>query len=58
MFIPVTSRRVDAAMAWMNYVYQPAVSARIVGATRYISPVKGAGAELAKTAPALAAIPS
>ncbi|MGH7688743.1 MAG: polyamine ABC transporter substrate-binding protein, partial [Gemmatimonadaceae bacterium] len=57
MFIPVTSHRVDAAMAWMNYVYQPAVSARIVEATRYISPVVGTGAELARTDPALAADP-
>ncbi len=57
MFIPVTSTRVDAAMAWMNYVYQPAVSARIVEATRYISPVKGTGAELAKTDPTLSADP-
>ena len=57
MFIPVTSNRVDAAMAWMNYVYQPEVSARIVEATRYISPVKGTGAALAKTDPALAADP-
>jgi len=57
MFIPVTSHRVPLAMAWMNYVYQPSVSARIVEATRYISPVEGTGAVLAQTDPALAADP-
>ena len=57
MFIPVTSDRVREASLWMNYVYQPAVSARIVKATLYISPVKGTAAELARTAPALAANP-
>lgn len=57
MFIPVTSHRIPQAMAWMNYVYQPEVSARIVEATRYISPVKGTGAVLAQTDPALAADP-
>ncbi|MGH7582309.1 MAG: ABC transporter substrate-binding protein [Gemmatimonadales bacterium] len=57
MFIPVTSHRIPQAMAWMNYVYQPEVSARIVEATRYISPVKGTGEVLAKTDPALAADP-
>jgi spermidine/putrescine transport system substrate-binding protein len=57
MFIPVTSHRVPLAMAWMNYVYQPSVSARIVEATRYISPVKGTGDVLARTDPTLAADP-
>jgi spermidine/putrescine transport system substrate-binding protein len=57
MFIPVTSHRVPEAMAWMNYVYQPSVSARIVEATLYISPVEGTDAELARIAPALAANP-
>ena len=55
MFVPVTSHRMPQAMAWMNYVYRPEVSARIVEATRYISPVKGTGEVLAKTDPALAA---
>lgn len=57
MFIPATSHRIPQAMAWMNYVYQPEVSARIVEATRYISPVEGTGAVLARTDPALAADP-
>lgn len=54
MFVPVTSHRMPQAMAWMNYVYRPEVSARIVEATRYISPVKGTAEALAKTDPALA----
>lgn len=57
MFIPVTSDRRDAAMAWMNFVYDPAVSARIVQATHYMSPVKGAAAELGRVAPEVAASP-
>lgn len=57
MFIPVTSPRIPQAMAWINYVYQPEVSARIVEATRYISPVQGTGDVLARTDPALAADP-
>jgi spermidine/putrescine transport system substrate-binding protein len=57
MFIPVTSHGTAQAMAWMNYVYQPDVSARIVEAVRYISPVKGTGAVLARTNPVLAADP-
>ena len=57
MMIPKTSDRADAAMAWINYVYDPAVSAKIVQAAPYISPVKGTSAELAKIAPELAKSP-
>lgn len=57
MMIPKTSDRADAAMAWINYVYDPAVSAKIVQAAPYISPVKGTSAELAKIAPDLAKSP-
>jgi spermidine/putrescine transport system substrate-binding protein len=57
MMIPKTSDRADAAMAWINYVYDPAVSAKIVQAAPYISPVKGTSAELAKLAPDLAKSP-
>ena len=57
MFVPVTSDRVGAAMAWMDYVYRPEVSARIVEATQYISPVQGAEEELARIAPDVAASP-
>jgi hypothetical protein len=37
MMIPKTSDRADAAMAWVNYVYDPVVSAKIVQAAPYIS---------------------
>ncbi len=57
MLIPRTSNRVDQAMAWINYVYQPAVSAKIVKAAPYISPVKGTSSELARIAPELASSP-
>jgi spermidine/putrescine transport system substrate-binding protein len=54
MMVPKTSDREDLAMAWINYVYDPRHSAQIVAAAPYVSPVKGAGEELAKLAPALA----
>jgi spermidine/putrescine transport system substrate-binding protein len=57
MMIPKTSDRADAAMAWINYVYDPSVSAKIVQAAPYISPVKGTSTELAKIAPELAKSP-
>jgi spermidine/putrescine transport system substrate-binding protein len=57
MMIPKTSERADAAMAWINYVYDTAVSAKIVQAAPYISPVKGTSTELAKIAPELAKSP-
>ena len=55
MMIPKTSDRVAQAMAFINYVYDPVISARIVKAAPYISPVKGTGAELARIAPEIAA---
>jgi spermidine/putrescine transport system substrate-binding protein len=57
MMIPKTSDREDLAMAWINYVYDSRHSAQIVAAAPYVSPVKGAGEELRKIAPALAASP-
>lgn len=48
MMIPKTSDRAEAASAFMNYVYDAAHSAKIVAAAPYLSPVKGAGEELAK----------
>jgi spermidine/putrescine transport system substrate-binding protein len=57
MLIPKTSDRPDLAAAWMNYVYDPAHSAQIVAGAPYLSPVKGAGAELEKIAPDLAKSP-
>ena len=57
MLIPKTSDRQDQALAFMNYVYEPAHSAQIIKEAPYISPVKGTGEELAKIAPELASSP-
>lgn len=57
MFVPVTSDRLGAAMAWMNFVYDPEVSARIVEVTLTTSPVQGTGAVLQRLAPELARNP-
>jgi spermidine/putrescine transport system substrate-binding protein len=57
MLIPKTSDHQAQALAFMNYVYQPAHSAQIIAEAPYISPVKGAGEELAKIAPELAKSP-
>lgn len=57
MLIPKTSDRQTEAMAWVNYVYDPAHSAQIVAGAPYVSAVKGADAELAKIAPDLAKSP-
>lgn len=57
MLIPNTSDRRELAMAWMNFVYDPKRSARIVAGAPYLSPVKGTAAELARIAPALASNP-
>ncbi|MGH7538250.1 MAG: extracellular solute-binding protein [Gemmatimonadales bacterium] len=50
MLIPKTSDRQDLAMAWVNWCYAPANSAKIVKEAPYLSAVKGAGLELAKIA--------
>ncbi len=57
MLIPKTSDRQTEAMAWINYVYDPAHSAQIVAGAPYLSDVKGAGEALAKIAPDLAKSP-
>lgn len=57
MLVPKTSDRPAAAAAFMNYVYDPVHSAKIVAAAPYLSPVKGTGDELAKTHPDLAKSP-
>ena len=54
MLIPKTSDRPDVASMWINWCYDPAHSAQIVKAAPYLSPVKGAGLELAKLDPELA----
>ena len=57
MLIPRTSDRIPLAMSFINYVYNPVNSAKIVKAAPYISPVKGTTAELARIAPELASSP-
>jgi spermidine/putrescine transport system substrate-binding protein len=42
------------ASTFLNFVYDPAVAAKLYGAIQYISPVKGAKEELAKTDPKVA----
>jgi spermidine/putrescine transport system substrate-binding protein len=39
------------ASTFLNFVYDPAVAAKLYGAIQYVSPVKGAREELAKTDP-------
>ena len=39
------------ASVYMNYVYSPSVAATLAAATHYVTPVKGAKEELAKTDP-------
>ena len=50
MLIP-TGGSVPTASTYMNYVYDPAVAARLAAAINYVTPVKGAKEELAKTDP-------
>lgn len=54
MLIPKTSDRPDVASMWMNWCYDPAHAAQIIQGAPYLSPVKGAGIELAKLDPELA----
>jgi spermidine/putrescine transport system substrate-binding protein len=50
MLIP-TGGSAPTASTYMNYVYDPAVAARLAKAITYVTPVKGAKEELAKTDP-------
>jgi spermidine/putrescine transport system substrate-binding protein len=54
MVIPLKPAHKDAAMAWMNYVYDPEVFARITATIQYIPPVAGTREYVRKLAPALA----
>ncbi len=56
MLIP-TGGDVYTASVYMNYVYDPAVAAKIAAYVNYICPVAGAREVLAKTDPKLAANP-
>jgi spermidine/putrescine transport system substrate-binding protein len=53
MLIP-TGGSAPTASTYMNYVYDPAIAARIAAYINYVTPVKGAKEELAKTDPELA----
>jgi spermidine/putrescine transport system substrate-binding protein len=50
MFIP-TGGSVPTASTYMNFVYDPAVAAKIAAYVNYVTPVKGAREELEKTDP-------
>jgi spermidine/putrescine transport system substrate-binding protein len=56
MLIP-TGGSVPTASTYMNFVYEPAIAAQLAAAIYYVTPVKGAQEELAKTDPETAANP-
>ena len=56
MLIP-TGGDVFTASTYMNFVYDPKVAAKIAAYVNYVTPVKGAKEELAKTDPETAANP-
>jgi spermidine/putrescine transport system substrate-binding protein len=51
MMIPQKPPHVYAAETMMNFVYEPAIAAQIAASVTYVTPVKGAKEELAKTDP-------
>ncbi len=55
--IPVTSPRRRAAMAVIDYYYRPEVAAKVTESVRYICPVAGAQAVVARSDETLAADP-
>jgi spermidine/putrescine transport system substrate-binding protein len=57
MLIPQKAAHPYAAEVLMDYIYDPKVAARIAEAVSYVTPVKGAQEELAKTNPKLADSP-
>jgi spermidine/putrescine transport system substrate-binding protein len=54
MMMPQKPPHPYAAETMMNYVYEPAVAAKITAAVNYVTPVQGTQAELAKIDPKLA----
>jgi spermidine/putrescine transport system substrate-binding protein len=56
MLIPAGGS-VPTASTYMNFVYDPAIAAQIAAYINYVTPVKGAKEELAKTDPELASNP-
>ena len=57
MVIPIKAAHREAALAWMNYIYQPAVYAEIIAAVQYIPPVAGTQEFVRKIDPKLASNP-
>ena len=57
MEIPVGAPEPQAALEWMNYVYDPEVQADIAEYVNYVTPVSGVKEILAKRNPALARNP-
>ena len=54
MLMPANAENYYAAETYMNYVYDPVVAARIAAWVNYVTPVRGAKEELAKSDPELA----
>jgi spermidine/putrescine transport system substrate-binding protein len=46
MVLPTTTKNLDGAEQWMNFVYDPANAARMTAEVQFISPVEGAGEAL------------
>ncbi len=57
MVIPTTTKNLDGAEQWMNYVYDPVNMARLTAEVQFIPPVQGTGEELVAIDPALAENP-
>jgi spermidine/putrescine transport system substrate-binding protein len=57
MMIPAKAAHPYAAETMMNYVYDPAVAAKLASYITYISPVQGAADIIQKTDPKLASSP-
>ena len=51
MVIPIGAPNGVAAARFMDYVYDPVVAAKIAAYVNYVTPVRGAKEELAKTDP-------
>jgi spermidine/putrescine transport system substrate-binding protein len=54
MVIPVGAPNTAAALAFMNYTYQPQVAANITDFVQYVTPVNGVRPILEKTDPTVA----
>jgi spermidine/putrescine transport system substrate-binding protein len=58
MAVPKHAGHLTAAAQWMNFVYEPAIAARITAAVQYISPCMGVAEELRKIGGAAAQLAS